>query len=1121
MKYYYTKTNPHKIPDPKTYGWQNDATLNLLDIAKDLPNVQLSTNLLDEITAPTPWSRFISFESLLLNGDNRTFNQWAGLLSIIALKNSVAADISIDTINLLGANNLYESIFVNNILLQIPQNSIFDNNDWGTLYCIRINGIDIGFLSNSTLVCAPYYHNKAAKSEIQRVFPFLTDGSGNFINPGNYFTGIANSDRAITCMTILANWFEHLLNNINVLSNTQQTSPHAINITNLLNIINRLPLFSNHINNNLTAYNINLTNITPQNNINSLITATNIVVNKPGKSDLKASNNLIILNLKSIRRTARNEINAATIRVYENMYYNEITDNVKSGTNTINGISVYNMVYIDEDLLLNELHLIEEGYSSNVFCNSNTSINFNNKNYHIIWPIDSVLKDYINWDILKSAVEHDYRQGDNSITISLSLDLGDDKYTHVIRKEYSTIDNGKNKIIFHEPTELPFIAIWPYIKEDYWNRYTIFQVSSDTTFKVQYSNSNLQPYDLSSFTEGKADAFKYIEVNEIPKVLTFHDTNDNFLGIVFMDQPTQNYLANPNTTWNIGIDFGTSSTTAFYKNATTQDINATFVDILPKYTINNTGNILHPTTMNDVKILCNSDAYINFDDQYFIDREILSRNAYATAIEELSDNPNNIIAASLTTNRMFLNNPTNMTKLITDNTRAQRIMNNLKWSLPIQTSHYLHQFLLSVVLYAIKNNVSICNFRFSYPTSMTNAYKNQFINNTIVVIKNIRQAMEGKSITIAELNSDSFYSESVSIAEYFQRKPGANYIGEFCCIDIGGGSTDIAVWNYHQNATLYQTSIKYASQDIFILPMKKMITADNNAPTSFLNIIKDKVLSERIKYIRNPAHDTRINFETYIIESVLFEYTNYISNQRPAWTDTDEKLLFKTQVAVGFIGMLYYVCDIIIDLYVNNQLTQNAMTIALSGNGSKMYEWICDVFGDMVNTTTHINQKISTHINKKLNKNNINIDIQYNSTAHKTEAAAGLTYIDGDAFRNTEDQYMSGFDISANGKSYKAHEDIAGVKSLLDGDGGNIAVSIDNIDKLYDFINFYNSIIDQQEAYKLNYRQNGKNIEQLLNVAFNSCILKGDFYPPFIVGVKYLFDKITQENINGTNVNIN
>ncbi|MCD4785332.1 MAG: hypothetical protein K8T10_16055 [Candidatus Eremiobacteraeota bacterium] len=145
-------------------------------------------------------------------------------------------------------------------------------------------------------------------------------------------------------------------------------------------------------------------------------------------------------------------------------------------------------------------------------------------------------------------------------------------------------------------------------------------------------------------------------------------------------------------------------------------------------------------------------------------------------------------------------------------------LDNLKWEIGAKREYvkiFLRHILLLIMAQLRSRGIGkMERIRFSYPSTMQKDDRGDFQKQFKSAMKWIKQQGLGVDITWDEKSDDNFRSEALSAVTYLRNIMGVKAGGEYpvVCLDIGGGTTDIAIW-VGGNLAL-QTSIRLAGNII-------------------------------------------------------------------------------------------------------------------------------------------------------------------------------------------------------------------------------------------------------------------------------------------------------------------
>ena len=482
----------------------------------------------------------------------------------------------------------------------------------------------------------------------------------------------------------------------------------------------------------------------------------------------------------------------------------------------------------------------------------------------------------------------------DGIKVSLQLPSPDGGPDFSVSRVYVNQKDGeapifdKHKIV--EIPNLPVLEIWPNFRTPDWKvYYTYFNGKGQETF-----------YAVPFHTDGVPEDVKITKTSAFPEVMICKYKSED-AGFLFIKAPPVTVPVAAKT-WNVGIDFGTSSTTVYKIE-------------LPD------GADPESVTLSD-RLL-----------------QITDSQALRTAVQNdfLSDRDEEMPLFSLFQENSIGIPPDDRIKPLEDGRiyfvpddyeLKKNVISNLKWSPePIdrkRTQAYLEQICLQCAAEAAANSVSKINWRFSYPIAFSPANKANFNAICQAIINNIIIETGGQPTIPVSLES-----ESIVIAKFFGGELGGFADGAVC-IDIGGETSDISIW---QDNTLYwQTSIRFAGRHIFLDLLKHK--------TDFLGIFE--VPGETIEVLdKAKSNDFYSQADTWI-DTWLNKSAQSLSEKFGIFGGKIKATPFVPLIGLGISGLFYYVGLILNYLSTEIGFRKTMPNIYIGGNGSRILHWLAN-----------------------------------------------------------------------------------------------------------------------------------------------------------------------------------
>jgi hypothetical protein len=997
--------------------WVECPTATILgDIAEGLPNTEFKAYTVNDVSIPSPWSIFIMNEMSLtrdkFKGLNEyAYNQWCGLIALLVLRRlnryEQGHDLKVQKLEMDGNDRFLRTI----IDLSAPKSHIFGvtEPDWHNCAVVKLGKHTIAFLAHNTLVCPAFSMSKEAVTKLHQFAPTIVGSNGEFMNPQDYFADPPNDTNnkksKYALSLVLARLKTEISNQAKIREKNRADRPHEKkkNDDEILNFM--VKLFDQYIK--------DLGHVAEQDDvslpreeefhINSVSDVFEQLCIKEGDvKDLP----FVLKNTLPGRRVALLSLQIAgmsgaelqTSYITPGLVYSEIRmDNIRDYAGTEkDGIE---LVW-DQDLLCDSMVMREkEPGSENAFHSLQGAVI---SDYEVVWPVSEKLLELYTPEQLNKMLS--IKKEKDSVFVTLTLEVMGKMRTHSVTKAYRTkhiwdddrrIDDTGVCSIF-ETRRLPFWAVWPYAKiinnqdMSVWQRYTFFCVDhvynnapvfTIEPFFARGSSGGLKKRNLSTINEN-AKEFYYRRCTELPAAFRIIEQTGGrplYRGAIFLNPPQEKRLQT--STWNVGVDFGTTSTSVYYNAGVHSQPD--FLQLLTEYHWKGEHDV-EPETAGgkletSLEILCNSGDK-DFLDQYFIDEQCLSQKGYTTTFEELENTTGSTDDIIFDSGRIFWHNYKTFKNVNAVEGRREHLKSGIKWENDKKwAARYLNQMLTQISYRAIEQKVSEIHWFFSYPTAFSSDDKTSFNERLKMLIgalkyeTGLKHDFEG---------GDGLLTESVAAAIFFRNK--TPMFSTFLCLDIGGGTSDISIWV--RRDLKFQTSVKFASRDMFVTPLQNLLERQS---------VLDKVCSSNVSdgihtMLRYGHKDVGKDSIPFLIETVLFEYLSTFKKRLDDLQAEDKAALhhFVYLVYIAYAGLIFYLVNIIVVL-LNNDFESDRIdreiteiVLGLSGKGSKLTEWIENYCRPIYKTAESlIREKTGCEIT---------FNPQFQADAAKTETAYGL-----------------------------------------------------------------------------------------------------------------------------------
>ncbi len=267
----------------------------------------------------------------------------------------------------------------------------------------------------------------------------------------------------------------------------------------------------------------------------------------------------------------------------------------------------------------------------------------------------------------------------------------------------------------------------------------------------------------------------------------------------------------------------------------------------------------------------------------------------------------------------------------------------LKWNkenLPYNRTFLKHLALL-ITAEAAKNDVRRIQWFISYPSAFSRNDKNFYKVTWERIIEGLgaRTGLEHNWLS----QGNPYRSESLAMAQYVSSRQDLLYT---TCIDMGGGSLDISIWQ--KNHLIHQCSVQLAGRLLFCQFLKQKpnflkqqfnldrsdLPKDSQDVLFFVKL--DVILAQKGK---ESLEGNRAEMND---EVILAKKGEEWLGKNPAQMDDDADLQEIMQLStLGFSGLYYYIGLVLKGLNLEGKHEKQENTpIYIGGNGSRILNWL-------------------------------------------------------------------------------------------------------------------------------------------------------------------------------------
>ncbi|MBR3723634.1 MAG: hypothetical protein IKN12_12880, partial [Selenomonadaceae bacterium] len=380
-------------------------------------------------------------------------------------------------------------------------------------------------------------------------------------------------------------------------------------------------------------------------------------------------------------------------------------------------------------------------------------------------------------------------------------------------------------------------------------------------------------------------------------------------GIILLEEP-ENASEQMGQSWQIGMDFGTSSTMLYYRNGTNPPQP---LDLQPNlFDVTDSGMLGLRTYLNFIpSSMENRQAGSFLSIFQLLNGKLL--HGHIPTIRPLQDG--NVFWLSTA------DGPDAVDFKVRNS--SGQIDANLKWKGDtvgnLKVSAYIKQICLQSLAEAAKRGVGTISWNFSYPTAFS-ASQTMTFETTCKNAVNEGMADSGLAVGTIPVNPPEYWPESKASAYYFSKLGGVAFAGGAVCLDIGAGTTDISIISDRPARIVYHTSLQFAGRYLFKSIYKHY---DLFAPSLKLDGMGPEQRNALIDA------DMRRRSDEYL-------YSLVTRAGEPAVIE----VLQIAQFAVA--GIFYYLGGLLGLLHKKGIYKGNSVPdIYVGGNGSRIFPWIC------------------------------------------------------------------------------------------------------------------------------------------------------------------------------------
>ena len=912
-------------PD-KASAWEKDAGTRdfLLALVKSLAAGGSAQNMSSIDSIPDVWARPLLFQMALYDDQrssaqefvqglhDKVKGEWRALLAMLALKNVRHLVLRAEPVHLGTGTSGLEQVLAG----LAPTDTVSRSTSWSDIYILHYQDRPLALTSPTTLVAPAADYQRSMAGILSQ--PWSADGE-TLCDPIPYLT----ADE----LGALYSWLQQVEQDI------RQAIPTAEQDNNqaCLSLFSALEAYQEDIRRrsaNLSGQKIITAdlglNIGIFRCINQTVEAKAAdvgdsavrLIPSPGRGK---AGDILLVSPQMVRDYAAQEgVPAAQLVVWPGLSANDVEEeNLLEDRSRIGSVSLGKASFRrPEDFFTDTMTIME---SSNAFAGTMKVAGVELMNSEGMSPIlplrDEILEYFTPQEIAQRTRIETLRDRTNvQFSFPLSGVNGNSEFKYT--KSYP------NDKINYLQSRVPVLELWPNIKREGWNKYYLYyeNIEGQNVNSQELARDLFYVYPLKYGEDIGADVPEKGLSNQFtdkltgfPEALrcTVNVDMENSVyaqqkegGILLLNEPPA-VQAIPRLEWQVGIDFGTSSTMLYYKEGGKASAPLAFDSHLLPIT-DSDEPIRSGRTFED---FIPSDTFDQQDGSFLSIFHMLDSSRVKTEIRPLQDG--HVFWLLNRTSDVYKRN-------------ILQIDANLKWKNDDvgrrKVAAYVKQICLQSLVEAAAVGAETVKWNFSYPTAFSAEQKFAF---KATCQEALQESYDGTGLTQGNSEDMIYWPESKAAAYHFNKlgTKATNFGEGAICLDIGAGTTDISIISGQPARIVYHTSIQYAGRYLF-----KPIYRN-------YELFKGETLD---------IGDMDEEHSNAVIDADMRENSELYLKNLKNMTGRKEIKQVLQEVQLGMAGIFCYLGSILKvlsekDLYKEKQLPD----IYVGGNGSRVFYWLC------------------------------------------------------------------------------------------------------------------------------------------------------------------------------------
>lgn len=542
-------------PSPPGTWKQNEDVSRLATFAGNLDVSQAppgDTDLLNSV--PTPWARLLLFESALSNPSHPSHadikDQWRGLLGVLALAGPLRLDLSIKSVTLnqyaVQHGSLIAKSFIDLRPLYMENGGDAEQGKWNDFQMILVDNMVVGATSPRTLVFTGVAHQCPVSVPFRSPLGRLSDPVAYYKRFGDTFY-----------LGLLARWIKNLIGALEQRAGldewlgTPPAAPGATQNSRLQTLLESMHAWESEL------AGVPVADVMGTSPSRFTLSPYNVIVGlpqipQPGKSDLYARGrtDLVIAyppdGSSKLLNAFDQELVNESLRVYDGRWI-QANQPLPLPLNFMPG----HVKRIEDPATFFEEVLIQVALPTTPEAAYDLSVGdrtISQKRY--LYPFKPEILNYFKAEEIAANTRIVSNAQTNSLRVEFEIPVENNRKIRASR-EYP-LDTG---IITDDEALTSELAAWPDFSAAAWSRYFYF--------KTIIAGANQRSLDFEPLTGGgvvSRSKGKRMWYATREPVRAFSGSVDGKSGLLLLrDKST----AEPTTFWKVGVDFGSTHTRAF------------------------------------------------------------------------------------------------------------------------------------------------------------------------------------------------------------------------------------------------------------------------------------------------------------------------------------------------------------------------------------------------------------------------------------------------------------------------------------------------------------------------------------------------------------------------------